>query len=267
MDIFDLRSQFGPISWVSSGIILFFCAERIISFRGATHSLFHRWRINFSLNFFNLAVVDLFFFLIVKRIALFSGEYHLDLYNIFHLNSVTRLIATVIIMDGFTYFWHRLNHISPFLWRFHQVHHTDLNMDVSSAARFHFGEITLSAVLTYSLTLLLGSTMLEVRLFQVILAGFNQFEHSNIKLKPSFEKLLSYVFVQPSMHRIHHSDKQVETDSNYGTILSFWDRIFGTLKQGVDQEKIVFGLKAHKNFKELNFRKLLVMPFKKTKRG
>ena len=202
------------------------------------------------------------FVYLLRKTALFTSGNSLDLFDRWYLDAFWRILVTVLIFDLAMYGWHRLNHSIPLLWRFHRVHHTDLNVDVSSAARFHFGEVTGSTVITYSLMLLLGATIVEVRLFQVFLFLMAQFEHSNIKLGKSFEELLWLLLVPPAMHRIHHSNVKDQTDSNYGTIFSFWDRMFGTFMKDVDQEKIIFGLKDFNNPKELMLMKLLTLPFK-----
>jgi len=267
MGLFSLNSTYGPTAWVVSGVVFFFLLEYVIPFRANTYSKFQRWRINFSLQLCNIVIVDLIFFALLTKIRIFSGEHHLDVYNRLPLTAAGRGVLTVVLFDFITYCWHRLNHEIPFLWRFHKVHHTDRNIDVSSAARFHFGEITISTVIMYSLMLVMGATIFETRVFQVILALMNQFEHSNIKLWKPLERTIWWVLVPPSMHKIHHSDEQEYTDSNYGTIFSVWDRLLGTLKSDLKQDKIIFGLKEYPDENDLRLRKLLVLPFKKRERN
>jgi len=261
MNVFRLDATFSPLFWVVTGIIFFLILENYIAFRPSMLSKFQRWRINFSMQLCNLVAVDLGFVYLLKTIPFFSGSYHFDLWAKLSLNSMTRIVATVLIFDLVTYFWHRINHEISFLWRFHRVHHTDLNLDVSSAARFHFIEITISTIIMYSIMLFLGASIIEMRIFNISLALFAQFCHSNIRLWKPLEQLCWWVIVPPAMHRIHHSDRQQETDSNYGTILSIWDRLFGTFQRNVVQEGIVFGLKEHKEPRKLMFLKLLALPF------
>jgi len=266
MNPFHLSSTYGPTAWYIVGIVLFIFLEYVIPFRPTTLSRLQRWRINFTMNFCNVLLVDLLFVYLLNATTLFSAEHSLNLFEQIHLNTFLRIACTVLVLDLAMYAWHRLNHAIPLLWRFHRVHHTDLNVDVSSAARFHFGEVTGSTIITYTLMLFLGATLVEVRLFQVILFLMAQFGHSNLKLNPTLERSLWIFLVPPAMHRIHHSNVKKETDTNYGTIFSFWDRIFGTFTKDVDQDNIVFGLKEFDDPKELMLLKLLVLPFRQSKK-
>jgi len=169
MNPFSLSSTFGPTAWYVLGILIFFFFEHVITFRPATFSRLQRWRINFTMNFCNVLLIDLFFVYLLNATTLFSAEHSLNLFEQMHLNTLWRIICTVLVLDLAMYVWHRLNHTIPLLWRFHRVHHTDLNVDVSSAARFHFGEVTGSTIITYTLMLFLGATIIEVRLFQIVL--------------------------------------------------------------------------------------------------
>ena len=259
----SLESAVSPAFFVIAGILFFYILESMIPFRKTTLSKVQRWFINFSLNFCNIFVVDLFFVNLLKKTTFFSEAHRINLFKIWHLNSFGRIALTIIILDFAMYLWHRLNHGVPFLWRFHRVHHTDLEVDVSSASRFHFGEVTVSTFITYTFMLLFGATIVEVRIFQVALFLMAQLGHSNIKLWRSFEEFLWLFLVPPSMHRIHHSSLHRETDSNYGTIFSIWDRLFKTLCKNTVQEKIVFGLNDFRDPKELTLTKLLMLPFRK----
>ncbi len=263
MNIYSLNAEWGLLCWVVTGLLFFFILEKWVVYRSPTLPLFRRWRINVSLNLSNVAIIDLFFVYLVKQVSFFADPPVLDIFAKFHVNSFWRVAITVLVMDLAIYFWHRMNHEVPFLWRFHRVHHTDRNLDVSSAFRFHFGEVTGSTIIMYGIMLILGSSILEVRIFQLIFFLAAQFEHSNIRLWKPLERAVWFLFVPPAMHRIHHSNIQEETDSNYGTFLSIWDRIFGTFRKNVAQEKIVYGLKEFSDEQELSLGKLLILPFRK----
>jgi sterol desaturase/sphingolipid hydroxylase (fatty acid hydroxylase superfamily) len=135
-------------------------------------------------------------------------------------------------------------------------------MDVSSATRFHIGELARSPVIKISLVFFLGADMLGVLLFETLLVFTAQFQHSSLTVPEWFEKIFWVLFVPPSMHRIHHSVVIKQRDSNYGTIFSLWDRILGTLTTGVDQDRIRIGVGGHYTSAKLNLHHLLVMPFK-----
>ena len=174
-----------------------------------------------------------------------------------------KVVAAVVIMDFFLYVWHLLNHKVPFLWRFHRVHHSDLNMDVSTSTRFHLGELAISAVIKIALIYILGAGALAVLIFETGIVLCAQFHHSSLKVPVWFEKIWWVLFVPPSMHRIHHSVVIKERDSNYGTILSLWDRFLGTMTKDVDQSRIRIGVGAYRKPEKLNLNHLLLMPFKK----
>jgi sterol desaturase/sphingolipid hydroxylase (fatty acid hydroxylase superfamily) len=159
------------------------------------------------------------------------------------------------------YVWHLLNHEIPFFWRFHRVHHSDLNMDVSTATRFHIGELAMSAVIKICLIYFIGANLISVILFESLLVLAAQFQHSSLNVPESLEKVFWIFFVPPSMHRIHHSVKIQERDTNYGTILSVWDRLLSTLLKDIPQETIIIGVGPYREPEKLGLPHLLFMPF------
>jgi sterol desaturase/sphingolipid hydroxylase (fatty acid hydroxylase superfamily) len=243
-----------------AGIIVFLLLEKVIPWRETVWPQWQRWLINFSLSFCNLLIVDQGFVVLLQRTPLFSRVFHVDLYGRLGLNSFWRVAATILILDLVMYLWHRINHKVPFLWRFHRVHHSDPHLDVSTASRFHFGEMTMSAVINYALMLSLGASIGEVRVFKLVFVFMTQLTHSNVRLWPPLENIVWSVLVSPSMHRVHHSDIREQTDSNYGTVFSFWDRLFATLIRDADARKIQFGLKEFKDPRQLTLPALILMP-------
>lgn len=136
------------------------------------------------------------------------------------------LAADLVLLDFLIYWWHRANHRVPFLWRFHEVHHLDPFLDTTTSVRFHFGEVALSAAARGGVILLLGFPLISVLTFEASVLFASVFHHSNIRLIPGFEQVLSRVVVTPSIHWVHHHRVRRDTDSNYGTIFSFWDPLF-----------------------------------------
>ena len=136
------------------------------------------------------------------------------------------LVLDLLLLDCWIYWWHRANHVVPVLWRFHEVHHLDGFLDASSALRFHFGEVLLSAVVRVGVILLLGVPLLSVVVFETLLALSAMFHHSNLRLPPRLERALSCVIVTPSIHWVHHHAIRRDTDSNYSALISLWDRLF-----------------------------------------
>lgn len=132
----------------------------------------------------------------------------------------------LLILDGLIYWWHRANHRLPFLWRFHSVHHLDRTLDTTSALRFHFGEVLLSALARAAVVIALALPLASVLIFESILLIATIFHHSNLRIAPWLERALSRAAVTPSIHWVHHHRVRADTDSNYSTILSIWDPLF-----------------------------------------
>lgn len=151
-------------------------------------------------------------------------------------------LLAILLLDFWTYWWHRANHQIPFLWRFHRMHHSDPWMDVTSARRFHPGEIALSSLLRLPLIFILGIHLTELLLFSLLMGIMVDFHHANIALPERMDRLLRAIGVTPAMHKVHHSRIQAETDSNYTSLLSIWDRIFGSFRLRPDLASIRIGL-------------------------
>lgn len=138
------------------------------------------------------------------------------------------MVATIAALDLVSYGWHRANHRVPLLWRFHQVHHSDASFTVTTALRFHPGELLASLPLRLAAVALLGADVAAVVAFEALFGFANLFEHGDIDLPVRAEKALGRVVVTPALHRRHHSRRRSELDSNFSTIFPVWDRLFGT---------------------------------------
>jgi sterol desaturase/sphingolipid hydroxylase (fatty acid hydroxylase superfamily) len=138
------------------------------------------------------------------------------------------LIIDLLIMDFWIYWWHRANHEIPFLWRFHEVHHLDEFLDASSAFRFHFGEVMLSALVRAVVIWLMDIPLASVVIFETLVLSMALFHHSNVNLPDWLEKPLSKIIVTPSIHWVHHHAIRADTDSNYANTLAIWDIVFGS---------------------------------------
>lgn len=249
----------GLIFW--GGLLLFLVFELWRSYRPGTVSKLSRFVTNISLTVFNSIVLSLLFASVAAETAAYVTMQKTGVLNILDLPFWVRLFVTVVFMDFMLYIWHLLNHEAPLFWRFHRVHHSDLNMDVSTATRFHLGELSISAIIKIALVYFLGADLLGLVVFESLLVLSSQFQHSSLRVPDSFEKIYWLLFVPPSMHRIHHSVVVKERDTNYGTIFSVWDRMLGTLLTAVDQNTILIGMGAYRNPKELKLYKLIKMPF------
>lgn len=134
----------------------------------------------------------------------------------------------LLLLDLWIYWWHRANHLMPFLWRFHEVHHLDEMLDTTTALRFHFGEVVLSSVVRAAVIFVLALPLSSVVAFETLVLVSALFHHSNVRLPAKFEQALSWLVVTPSIHWVHHHALRRDTDANYATVLSVWDRVFGS---------------------------------------
>lgn len=259
----------GPIFrlGVTGGLlILFLVLELSGPYRPPTVSKLKRWFDNLALTALNTVILHFIFGAAAIQTAIYATNHNLGVLNLAGLPLWVKFMITIAFLDFMLYVWHLLNHEMPFLWRFHRVHHSDLNMDVSTATRFHLGELLISAVIKIALIFFIGAEPKAVILFETLLVAAAQFHHSSLKVPERFERWWHILFVPPSMHRIHHSVKIRERDSNYGTIFSLWDRFLGTLVRNVDQAKIVIGVGGHFDFRKVGLLGLWAMPFRKAVR-
>lgn len=222
-----------------------------LSIAGYGRSFWKRWGRNFGLAGINI-ILSRF---VVVPVTLFAGTYP------FWDRPQTEwyiILLDIIVLDFWIYWWHRANHEVPFLWRFHQIHHRDEFLDASSALRFHWGEVTLSAIVRGLVIMLLAIPVSTVFLFEILVLVSALLQHSNWRLNSSIEKYMMKIVVTPGFHWLHHHAQREDTDSNYGTIFSFWDNIFKSRNRKKRDPLMVIGMPGGK---ELPFWKLLKRPF------
>jgi sterol desaturase/sphingolipid hydroxylase (fatty acid hydroxylase superfamily) len=183
------------------------------------------------------------------------------LLKVIRLPAWVEVALAVVLLDYTLYLWHVLTHRAPFLWRFHLVHHVDLDLDASTALRFHFAELVVSVPFRAAQILLIGVSPLAFSAWQTFLLLSILFHHSNVRLPVEFERRLNRVFVTPRMHGIHHSDVKGETDSNWSSGLTVWDWLHGTLRLDVPQSEIVIGVPAYQDPRELGLAEIIKLPF------
>jgi sterol desaturase/sphingolipid hydroxylase (fatty acid hydroxylase superfamily) len=170
-------------------------------------------------------------------------------------------MLAVLLLDYTLYAWHVLAHRVPALWRFHLVHHTDLDLDATTALRFHFGELLVSVVWRAAQVLAIGVSPHALSVWQRLFFVSILFHHSNVRLPVEVERRLNLILVTPRMHGIHHSTVRAERDANWSSGLALWDRLHGTLKLNVAQEEIEIGVAAYRAPEELGLLRLLKLPF------
>lgn len=172
-----------------------------------------------------------------------------------------RFVLAVLLLDYSLYVWHVLTHRVSLLWRFHLVHHADLDMDASTALRFHLGELLLSVPWRAAQIGFIGVSWRIYAIWQALLMLSVLFHHSNFRLPLRVEGCLNRLIVTPRMHGIHHSIASDEMNSNWSSGLSFWDRLHGTLRLDVPQDRITIGVPAYQSQKQVTLPKLILMPF------
>ena len=199
---------------------------------------------NFLIAVFNALLLFIPAALLVK-IFIYSAAHQIGLFHLFSLPFYVEVTLTILIMDLVMYGWHRVNHTLPVLWLFHRFHHQDKKMNTSTAIRFHFMELLFSNIWKAGFFLIMGFSFLPVLVYEIIFFIVVLIHHSNIRISKSFDMTYRKLFSSPLMHRIHHSQIKEETDTNYGSVFSFWDRVFGTYKKEA-AGPIIFGVKDEK---------------------
>lgn len=177
-----------------------------------------------------------------------------------HPPSALEIFAAILTLDLLAYVFHRLFHENNFLFRFHQVHHSDPNIEATTALRFHFGEVLIANSARIFTASLLGFSFKTLIIFELVFLFFNLLEHSNLKLPSWLSKKAEFLFITPALHRRHHSIIPKEMNSNYGTIFSFWDRILKTRTPSLETDQFPMGLKPDEQ--EISLKQALVWPFK-----
>ncbi len=223
-----------------------------------------RWPVNLGLAAFNIAIMRLSLGGIAYLSAVTAANQGYGLLNQLAAPEPLSIIATLLILDFAIYCQHIVSHKWPLLWHLHQVHHTDLEFDATTAVRFHPLEIMISMLYKVLCIVLIGANPWAVIAFEIILNGAATFNHSNINIPPAIDKKLRWLIITPDMHRIHHSTLPPETDSNYGFSISCWDRLCRTYVAEPQQPQtaMAIGLKPFRELDELGFVQLLLLPFK-----
>lgn len=228
-----------------------------------------RWLINLGLAGLNMLIMRLSVGSIAYLTAIYAQEKSLGLLNQFTNPNGLNILITLLFLDFAIYAQHVLAHQWQLLWRLHQVHHTDIEIDATTAVRFHPLEILLSMAYKMLCVVMVGANPLAVIAFEVILNATATFNHSNVYIPEKLEKILRYFVITPDLHRIHHSVIPTETDSNYGFSLSCWDKLFKTFtpEPQSPQTEMEIGLAVFRHPQELSFFRLLILPFQKLKKS
>ena len=220
-----------------------------------------RWINNISITLIGTAVVRGLFPVLAVTFA--ANESTIGLLHQVPLPFFVRVVIGVLALDLIIYGQHVMFHSIPLLWRLHMMHHADLDMDVTTGLRFHPVEIVLSMGIKLAAILLVGPPVLAVILFEILLNATSMFNHGNIRMEAGLDSLLRLFVVTPDMHRVHHSVVILETNSNFGFNLPWWDRLFGTYRAqpAAGHDDMVLGLSQFRNPQRLTLPWLLALPF------
>ncbi len=238
--------------------------ELVAPRRTLTSSKLVRWGNNLGLVVFNSFVLRLIFPAAAVGMAVFANQQGWGLFNYKEVPFLVAVVASVVIMDFIIYLQHVMVHAVPILWRFHRVHHADLDFDVTTGARFHPFEIVLSMLIKFAIIILLGPPLVAVVIFEVVLSTTAMFNHSNVRLPKLIDQWLRWVVVTPDMHRVHHSINDDEANSNFGFNLPWWDRLFGTYRNQPREghEGMTIGIHQYREPKKVSWLPgILVLPF------
>jgi sterol desaturase/sphingolipid hydroxylase (fatty acid hydroxylase superfamily) len=223
-----------------------------------------RWTSNLGLVLLNTLLLRLIFPLATVGVAAFCATNGWGAFNHFQVPFWLGAPLAVIAMDFVIWLQHVMFHAVPVLWRLHRVHHADLDYDLTTGSRFHPIEIALSMLIKVATITVLGPPVVAVVIFEVILNAAAMFNHGNIRLPASVDRVLRWVIVTPDMHRVHHSVEDDETNSNFGFNLPWWDRLLGTYREQprAGQVGMTIGIHGHTDLREVaRLDGMLLMPF------
>lgn len=244
-------------------LIIMFLWEVMMPRRPLTTSKSSRWFSNLSLVFIDSVLVRLAIPAGLAGVAFLTGQRGWGIFNLFELPLLLKIICGVLILDLAIYLQHIMFHSVPLFWRLHMVHHSDMDIDVTTGIRFHPIEILLSMGIKMIVVVLTGAPALAVLLFEIILNGTSMFNHGNVRYPQNADSILRLFVVTPEMHRVHHSTIRWEANSNLGFNFPWWDRLFGTYRDqpAKGHLEMTIGLDQYKEPRKLTLPWLMVLPF------
>ena len=248
-----------------AGILAGMAAWEVLAPRRDLHARrLRRWPNNLAIVVLDTLLVRLAFPLTAVGLALLAETRGWGLFNAFAVPAWLAIPLAVILLDLAIYLQHVLFHAVPLLWRLHRVHHADPGFDVTTGVRFHPFEIALSVAIKLAVVLVLGTPAVAVVLFEILLNATSLFNHGNVRLPLALDRVLRRFVVTPDMHRVHHSVRGEETNSNFGFNLPWWDRAFRTYRaqplHGHDGMEI--GLAEFRDARESRLDRMLLQPFR-----
>ena len=223
-----------------------------------------RWTHNLALTVLNSVLVRAALPVAAIGLAALAAERGMGLFNLFHVPLPLAILLSVLALDLAIYLQHLMFHAVPLFWRLHRMHHADLDFDVTTGARFHPIEIILSMLIKFAVILALGPPAVAVLIFEILLNASSMFNHGNVRIPAAIDRVLRWAVVTPDMHRVHHSIKPRETNSNFGFSLPWWDHLFGTYRAEpqAGHEAMTIGIAQFRSPRELRLDRMLLQPFR-----
>jgi len=246
--------------------LLLFLLERLFPLRRAKRPLAGRLLVNLSYAVLAFATVALTVRPAAEAMLGWTGRQSFGLLQMSWVPGAVRPLLAFLLLDLTFYWWHRANHRISLLWRFHNVHHIDPDLDVSTAFRFHFGELAFSSAFRVAQIGLIAPSPWAYGIYELVFQAGTLFHHSNVRLPVRAERLLNRLLVTPRMHGIHHSQVREETNSNYGTVFPWWDRLHRTLGLNIPQGAIEIGIPAYADAGDNRLGNTLATPFRRQRR-
>ena len=246
------------------GVLVLVAAWEVVTpRRGRTQTRALRWTSNLGIVVVNTLLVRLLFPVLPVALALIADDRGWGLFNNVDAPTWLAVVVSVVLLDLLIYGQHVFVHFVPVLWRLHRMHHADLDIDVTTGARFHPLEIIFSILIKMAAVAVLGAPAAAVLIFEVALNATSMFNHANVKLPAGLDRVLRWVVVTPDMHRVHHSVIKIETDSNFGFNLPWWDRIFGTYNDQpqAGHDGMTIGLPIFRDPGLLRLHRMMAQPF------
>ena len=235
--------------------------EQAFPLRKAKRPLTRRLLVNFWIGALALAAAAALVKPVASKLLEQASELSFGLLALIDLPPVAQFLCAFLLLDLSFYYWHRANHAVPLLWRFHNAHHIDPDLDVSTAYRFHFVEIAFSAGFRAVQIVLIGGSASNFLAYELVFQLNTLFQHSNVRLPIAAERWLNLVLVTPRMHGIHHSQVREENNSNWSSVFPWWDRLHGTLRLNIPQSQVEIGIPAYLLREDNYVRDILAMPF------
>lgn len=242
------------------GLATFSSLEFVIPYRTRNLIRFQRWPSNILMAITSNIIIKLILPTGLIFFSHYASQHKIGFFNHFKIDSIFELMFSIVFLDLAIYIQHILSHKIPLFWRFHQVHHADIDLDTSSALRFHPIEIVFSLFYKGLFVIVLGISVQAVLIFEIILNFMAMFNHANIHIPQKLERLLRYILVTPQMHIVHHSIHKEQADTNYGFNLSVWDKLFKTYQAQFKNDSTI-GLSYFRTALEHRFIKIFLLPF------